>query len=340
MPAACYHGRMRAFHLTGGGIDGLELRDAPTPEPGAGQVAVRVEATSLNYRDLMIARRLGGDRIPLSDGAGVVTAVGDGVSGVAVGDRVAGTFFVDWVDGTPFAAVHDKARGGTVDGMLAEVVVADGHSVIPVPAGWSSAQAATLPCAALTAWNALMEGRRLLPGQTVLLLGTGGVSVFGLQLAKAAGARVIITSSSDEKLERMRAMGADVTVNYTAEPDWERAVLDATGGVGADIVLEVGGAGTLPKSIAATRFGGEIALIGILTGAAGETNPFPLVSRCQTMRGVYVGSRRMFADMNAALEANAIEPLIDKVFPFDQAPEAYRHLTSQQHIGKVVIDHT
>ncbi|MEZ5410019.1 MAG: NAD(P)-dependent alcohol dehydrogenase [Acidimicrobiales bacterium] len=331
---------MRAFHLTGGGIDGLTLRDHPDPEPGPGEVAVRVEATSLNYRDLMMARRMDNDRIPLSDGAGVVTAVGAGVTTVAVGDRVAGTFFAHWVDGRAFPAMHDGALGGSVDGMLAEIVVAPEHGVIPVPAGWSSAQAATLPCAALTAWNALVEGQPLLAGQTVLLLGTGGVSVFGLQLAKAMGARAIITSSSDAKLEVMRSMGADVTINYATTPDWDRAVLDATGGVGVDLVLEVGGAGTLPRSIACTRFDGQVALIGILTGPAGETNPFPLVTRCVSLRGVYVGSRRMFAEMNAAIEVAGIEPVIDRTFAFDQAPDAYRHLTSQQHIGKVVVDHT
>lgn len=331
---------MRAYHLTGGGIDGLAMRDHPDPEPGPGEVAVRVEATSLNYRDLMMARRMGNDRIPLSDGAGVVTAVGDGVTTVTVGDRVAATFFAHWVDGRAFPAMHDGALGGPIDGMLAEAVIAPAHGVIPVPAGWSSAQAATLPCAALTAWNALVEGQQLLAGQTVLLLGTGGVSVFGLQLAKAMGARAIITSSSDAKLEVMRAMGADATINYATTPEWDRAVLDATGGVGADLVLEVGGAGTLPRSIACTRFDGQVALIGILTGPAGETNPFPLVTRCVSLRGVYVGSRRMFADMNAAIEVAGIEPVIDRTFAFDQAPDAYRHLTSQQHIGKVVVDHT
>lgn len=330
---------MRAFHLTGGGIDGLTLQNHPTPEPGAGEVAVRVEATSLNYRDLMMARRVDNGRIPLSCGAGEVVAVGDRVSGVAVGDRVCGTFFSHWVDGRPFAGVHDAALGGTVDGMLAEVVVLPEHGVVPVPRGWSSAQAATLPCAGLTAWNALVEGEPLGAGQTVLLLGTGGVSVFGLQFAKAMGARAIITSSSEAKLDLMRSMGADVTINYASQPDWHKAVLDATDGRGADLTLEVGGAGTLPKSIAATAYGGQVALIGILTGAAGEANPFPLVTRCQTLRGVYVGSRRMFTDMNAAIEVNALEPVIDRTFPFEQAADAYRHLESQQHVGKVVIEH-
>lgn len=331
---------MKAYVLTGGGIDGLELRERPDPEPGTGEVAVRVEATSLNYRDLMIASRGVADRVPLSDGAGVVTAVGEGVRDVAVGDRVAGTFFSHWVDGRAFAAMHDAALGASVDGMLAEQVVLPAHGVIPVPDGWTSAQASTLPCAALTAWNAMAEGQAVSAGQTVLLLGTGGVSVFGLQFAEMMGARSIITSSSDAKLEVMRSMGADVTVNYTQTPDWEQAVLAATDGHGVDLVLEVAGAGTLPKSIASTRFDGQVALIGILTGPAGETNPFQIVSRSVSIRGVYVGSRRMFAEMNAAIDVNGLTPLVDRTFAFEDAAAAYRHLESQTHMGKVVIDHT
>ena len=330
---------MRAHVLTGGGIDGLELREAPDPEPAPGEVAMRVHSTSLNYRDLMVAGRMAEDRIPLSDGAGEVIAVGSGVSSVAVGDQVAGTFFSSWVDGRIDAEVHQSALGGAVDGMLAEVVVLPAHGVVGVPDGWSHAQAATLPCAALTAWNAMVEGQAVLAGQTVLLLGTGGVSVFGLQFAKMMGARAIITSSSDAKLERMRDLGADVTINYSQTPDWEQAVLEATGGLGADLVLEVGGAGTLAKSMACTRFDGQIALIGILTGVAGEVNPGPLVGRSVSLRGVYVGSRRMFVEMNQAIDANGLDPLIDAEFEFDDARAAYRHLESQAHIGKVVINH-
>ena len=330
---------MRAFELTGGGIDGLALVERDDRDPGPGEVEVRVEATSLNYRDLMMAQRTQGV-IPVSDGAGVVTRVGSGVTDVAVGDRVAGTFFSHWVDGRAFAQMHEAALGGSVDGMLASSVILPAHGVIPVPAGWSSAQASTLPCAALTAWNAMVEGQAAGAGQTVLLLGTGGVSVFGLQFAKMFGARAIITSSSDAKLEVMASMGADVTINYASTPDWEQAVLEATDGVGVDLVLEVGGAGTLPKSIASTRFDGQVALIGILTGPAGETNPFQIVTRSVSMRGVYVGSRRMFSDMNAAIDVNGLEPLIDATFAFDDAPAAYRHLEGQTHIGKVVIDHT
>ncbi len=330
---------MRAHVLTGDGIDGIEMRDLPDPEPGPGQVVVEVGATSLNYRDLMIAGRHPGERIPLSDGAGEVIAIGDGVDGVVVGDRVAGTFFSQWVDGRIDAAVHDSALGGPVDGMAAERVVLPAHGVVPVPQGWSEAQAATLPCAALTAWNALVEGQRLMAGQTVLLLGTGGVSVFGLQFASMMGARTIITSSSDAKLEQMTDLGADVTVNYRNVPEWERAVLDATDGVGVDLVLEVGGAGTLARSMECTRYEGQIALIGILTGVAGETSPRPLVTRSVSLRGVYVGSRRMFAEMNAAIDLNGLDPIIDSEFGFEDMRAAYRYVESQAHVGKVVINH-
>jgi len=331
---------MRAYYLTGTGIDGLELRDVADPAPLPGEVAVRVDATSLNYRDLMMAQRLPNERIPLSDGAGEVVAIGDGVTDVQVGDQVAGTFFSHWVDGRITPEAHNAALGGSADGMLSEIVVLPAHGVVPVPAGWSSQQAATLPCAALTAWNALVEGAPVMAGQTVLLLGTGGVSVFGLQFAKMMGARTIITSSSDDKLQQMKSLGADVTINYGSELDWDKAVLDATDGVGVDTVLEVGGAGTLGKSMACTRFEGQIALIGILTGTAGAANPGMLVGRSLSIRGVYVGSRRMFTEMNAAIDRNGLTPVIDQVFAYEQAPDAYRHLDSQTHVGKVVIAHS
>jgi len=328
---------MRAYHLTGVADSPLELLELDTPRPGPGEVAVRVRATSLNYRDLMISRRGRRGIVPLSDGAGEVSAVGPGVSSVQVGDLVAGTFFSHWPSGRISAAVHDSALGGAVDGMLAEVVVLPEHGVIPAPRGWTAEQTATLPCAALTAWNALVEGSPVKAGQTVLLLGTGGVSVFGLQFAKMMGARTIITSSSDEKLARMRALGADAEINYAAHENWAEVVLEETGGVGADLVLEVGGAGTLAQSMACTRHGGQIALIGILAGASGQVNPGLLVGRSVDLRGLYVGSREMFAEMNAAIDLHGLEPLIDEVFPFEQADAAYRHLASQTHVGKVVI---
>ncbi len=296
---------------------------------------MHVGATSLNFRDLLLARSAS-DRVPLSDGAGTVTAIGAGVNTVAVGDRVAGCFFQGWLDGRMQAAYHDAALGGSIDGMLAETVILAADGVIRSPREWTDEQAATLPCAGLTAWNALVEGQRIRPGSSVLLLGTGGVSVFGLQFAKMLGARAIITSSSDAKLEQMRALGADVTINYRSNEDWQREVLDATGGEGVDLVLEVGGGQTLQRSMSCARYGGEIALIGMVSGQA-PVDPFPLLSRSVNLRGVYVGGRRMFADMITAIEVNRMEPIVDRVFSFDQAQEAYRHLRAQEHVGKVVI---
>lgn len=328
---------MRAYVLTGDAGSPLELRQVPDPEPGPGEVAVRVLATSLNYRDLMIARSGRSGVVPLSDGAGEVIAVGAGVSSVQPGQLVCGCFFAHWPSGRITAAVHDGALGGAVDGMLAEVVVLPEHGVIPAPRGWTAEQASTLPCAALTAWNALVGGQPVRAGQTVVLLGTGGVSVFGLQLAKLLGARTVITSSSDEKLARMEPFGPDATVNYTAHERWSDVVLEETGGLGAELILEVGGAGTLAQSMRCVRHGGQIALIGILAGTSAKVNPGLLVSRSADLRGLYVGSREQFAEMNAAIDQHGLDPLIDEVFPFEDAAAAYRHLASQAHVGKVVI---
>ncbi|MDO8731960.1 MAG: NAD(P)-dependent alcohol dehydrogenase [Actinomycetota bacterium] len=326
---------MRAQVLTGAGILGLEIRNLPDQAPGPGEIAVRVGATSLNFRDLLLARSAS-NRIPLSDGAGTVSAIGDGVSAVAVGDRVAGCFFQDWLDGRMEAKYHEAALGGSIDGMLAETVILSQDGVVTSPRNWTDEQTATLPCAGLTAWNALVEGQHIRAGSTVLLLGTGGVSVFGLQFAKMLGARAIITSSSDAKLERMRELGADVTINYRTSEEWQLEVLDATGGAGVDLVVEVGGGATLQRSMSCTRFGGEIALIGMVSGQA-PIDPFPLLSRSANLRGVYVGSRRMFSEMVAAIDVNAMQPVVDRVFAFEQAQDAYRHLRAQEHVGKVVI---
>lgn len=303
--------------------------------PGPGQIAVRIGATSLNFRDLLLSRTAM-ERIPLSDGAGTVVALGEGVHTVAVGDRVAGCFFQGWIDGRMEARYHDSALGGSIDGMLAETVVLSADGVVTSPRGWSDEQTSTLPCAGLTAWNALVEGQQVKAGQTVLLLGTGGVSVFGLQFAKMMGARAIITSSSDAKLDRMRALGADVTINYRNNEEWQEVVLEATDGLGVDLVVEVGGGATLERSMLCTRYGGEIALIGMVSGQA-PVNPFPLLSRSVNLRGVYVGSRRMFNEMVSAIEVNAMQPVIDQVFDFDDAQSAYRHLRGQEHVGKVLI---
>ncbi|MCA8928361.1 MAG: NAD(P)-dependent alcohol dehydrogenase [Alphaproteobacteria bacterium] len=332
---------MRAYEIVSdGGIDALALADRPTPAPGHGEVLVKMHASSLNYRDLLTVldprgRNLPYPRIPNSDGAGEVLAVGEGVRRFKPGDRVAGCFFQRWEDGDITADGMASALGGTMDGVLAEEVVLSERGLVRIPAHLSYAEAATLPCAALTAWNALVEKGRLMAGETVLLIGTGGVSIFGLQIAAMHGARSVIISSSDEKLERARAMGAWGTVNYRATPDWQHAVLDLTDGRGVDHVLEVGGAGTLPRSIASTRVAGHIALIGVLTG--GEINPALIFRNSLRVSGIYVGSRAMFERMNRAFEAAELRPVLDRTFAFEDARAAFHHLQAAGHFGKVVI---
>ena len=322
-------------------IDDLTPDEAPTPVAQRGQVLLRMQAWSLNYRDLMVATGrygIGGTRpnlIPLSDGAGEVVAVGDGVRRARVGDRVCPTFMQGWPGGEVIAEARQRALGGTTDGVLAEYVLVDQEDLVHIPPHLSYEEAATLPCAAVTAWNALFGERRLLPGETVLVLGTGGVSIFALQFAHAAGARVIATSSSTDKLARARALGASEGINYREVPEWHEAVRELTGGRGADYVVEVGGAGTLPRSVSAARIGGQVALIGVLTG--GQIDPAPIMRRNITLRGIFVGSREMFEAMNRAITRHQIRPVIDRAFPFAQARDAFRHLQAAAHVGKVVI---
>lgn len=322
-------------------FDDLTLGEARVPEPGRGQVLVRMRAASLNYRDLVVATgrySRGGTRadlVPLSDGAGEVVKVGADVRRVAEGDRVAGIFMQNWIDGPISAAYAASALGGSMDGVLAEYVLFEQHGLVHLPRALSFEEGATLPCAAVTAWSALHGERPLRPGDSVLLLGTGGVSVFALQFAKAAGGRAIITSSSDAKLERAAALGADDGINYLSEPEWDEAVRRLTGGRGVDQVVEVGGAGTLPRSMRAARIGGAVHLIGVLSG--GQVDPIRIMHRALNVRGVRVGSRAHFEAMNRAIEQLDIHPVIDRVFDFEQAPEAYRYLESQRHVGKVVV---
>ncbi len=297
-------------------------------------------ASALNYRDLLtvtdpVARNLPYPRIPNSDGAGTVTAVGSEVTDFAVGDRVASCFFQNWLDGPCSAEAMASALGGALDGVLAQEVVLAADGVVPVPSHLSLEEAATLPCAALTAWNALVDTGGLTAGETVLLLGTGGVSIFALQFAKLMGARVILTSSSDEKLARAKAMGADETINYRDTPDWQNAVLDLTGGRGVDVTVEVGGAGTLARSIEATRVAGTVALIGVLTG--GEINPTLVMRKSIRLVGIYVGSRRMFSAMNKAIGLHGLRPVIDQSFPFASARDAYHAMAAAGHFGKIVV---
>lgn len=327
-----------------GAIDALALVERPTPAPGPGQVLVRVRATSLNYRDLItvIGRYARSapkpDLIPLSDGAGEVTAVGPGVTRVKVGDRVAGVFMQRWSGGEVEDASFASAMGGAIDGMLTEYAVLEQDGVVKLPDHLSFEQGATLPCAAVTAWHALVVFGGLKAGDTVLVQGSGGVSVFGLQFARAFGARVIATSGQAAKAERLKALGAEAVIDYKAVPDWDQEVLRLTGGRGVDHVVEVGGAGTLQKSLACVRVGGKIGVIGVLTGPA-QIDPTPILRRNVGVQGIYVGHRQMFEAMNRAIAANRLEPVIDRVFPFEQAPDAYRHMQAQAHFGKIVIRH-
>ena len=324
-------------------IDDLMLGEAESPRPARGQVAVRMRATSLNYRDLMVVGGRYGrgtaraNLVPLSDGAGEVTAIGPDVTRFKVGDRVAGIFMQTWIAGEIEAANGASAMGGGIDGVLTEERVFEEEGLVHLPAHLSFEEGATLPCAAVTAWNALYGLKPVQAGQTVLVLGTGGVSIFGLQFAHAAGARVIATSSSDAKLEKAKALGASAGINYKAVPEWQDQVRELTGGRGVDHVVEVGGAGTLPRSIQATRMAGLIHIIGGLTGASGEINPSSIIRGNVVLRGVYVGSRELFEAMNRAIAFHKLKPVIDRVFPFKDAKAAYRHLQSQTHLGKVVI---
>jgi NADPH:quinone reductase-like Zn-dependent oxidoreductase len=304
-------------------------------------VLVRVKASAINYRDLgtvrdPAARGLALPLVPNSDGAGEVVEIGPGVTRFAPGDRVAGTFFQRWIDGAITPATMASSLGGPNDGMLREFACLHEDGLVAVPDHLSDREAATLPCAGLTAWNALVEQGGIKAGDTVLLLGTGGVSIMALQFVIMHGARAVITSSSDAKLARAAELGAWQTVNYRDVPDWDQAVLEHTGGRGVDIVVEVGGAGTLGKSVAASRLGGTVALIGVLT--RGEFNPMAVLRKSVRLQGVYVGNRRMFEDMNAAVSAHEMRPVIDQSFAFDDARAAYQTMAAASHFAKLVID--
>jgi NADPH:quinone reductase-like Zn-dependent oxidoreductase len=332
---------MRSYVIRAGGsgLDDLALVERDEPKPGPREVLIRVRACSLNYRDqaVLTGKYFGGnvpaDQVPLSDGAGEVAAVGSDVSLCKAGDRVASTFFMNWVEGPP--RMSPAIGAPPAPGMLSEYVVLPETAVVPMAANLSFEEAATLPCAGVTAWNGLVNGvAPLKPGQDVLLLGTGGVSILALQFAKAGGARIIITSAHDEKLERAKGLGASELINYRETEGWgEEAAKRSAAGIGK--VIEVGGFGTLPQSMQAVGFGGEIAMIGVLT--RGESTPHPLMFKGASLRGIMVGSREMALQLNRAIEASDIHPVIDKVFPFEQAAEAYRYQGSPDLFGKVVI---
>ncbi len=332
---------MRAIKLSKpGGLDNLALGEVDARDPEPGEIQVRVEASSLNYHDYAVVAGMlpvADGRIPMSDGAGTVTAVGAGVSEFAVGDAVVSCFFPNWEDGEPSVARLLGVPGDHADGFAAETVTAPAGAFTRAPAGYSAAESATLTCAALTAWRGLMVEAQIKPGDVVLTQGTGGVSIFALQLAKAAGCRVISTSSSDEKLEKLKALGADELINYRSTPDWGGKALELTDGVGVDVVVEIGGAGTLPQSINAVRVGGHISLIGVLAGFAGEVPTAALFSKNAELKGITVGSRAQQLDMVEALESTGIRPVIDRHFPLAELADAFRHQESQQHFGKICV---
>ena len=338
---------MRAYQiLPGANIDALQCVDYPDRDLAPFEVRIRVHAVSLNYRDLMVASgnylvTVDDPIVPCSDGAGEVLAVGPGVTRVQVGDRVAGSFFPYWQDGPTSPEKIRHALGGDIDGMLAEEVVLHEEAVAKIPASLSFVEAATMPCAGVTAWNALfVSSNAIKPGDTALFLGTGGVSVLGMQLARAAGLRTIITSSSDEKLRRARELGAHHTINYQSVPEWHEEVLALTHGRGANVVLEVGGKGTVNRSVSAAAMGGTIAIIGGVSGFGGEVNPAALLATAKRMVGIFVGSRAMLEDVMRFADTTGLKPVIDRVFPFAQAQDAYRYMESGSHFGKVVIDVT
>lgn len=320
----------------------MQLVEQATPEPGPGEVLISVKACSINYRDQLIPKGFyfGGPvaaaGTALSDGAGEIVALGSDVSGFAIGDRVAGLFFQGWQSGPPMPNPGDALGAPPAKGMLADYVILPATGVIPMAASLTFEEAATLPCAGVTAWNALFCGvRPLRAGATVLLIGTGGVSLLALQIAKAAGARVIATSSSNEKLERMRALGADMLINYRTEPDWGAKAASLAGG-GVDHVVEVGGLGTLAQSIEAVGFGGEVSLIGVLS-LQGDANPMPLMLKGASLRGIFVGSAEMANDLNKFVDRHGVKPAIDKVFDFADALAAYDYQATPDLFGKVVI---
>ncbi|MBB4197203.1 alcohol dehydrogenase [Rhodoblastus sphagnicola] len=325
----------------GGGFDKVTLTTRAAPAPGPGEIQVRLRGSSLNYHDYAVVSGMWGPtepRIPMADGAGEVVAIGEGVTDFKPGDPVVSTFFPTWLDGEPEVEGFATTPGDGVDGFAREVVTASANGFTHAPRGWSAVESATLTTAGLTAWRALHDEGRVKAGATVLVQGTGGVSIFALQFAKQAGATVIATSSSDEKLEKLKSLGADHVINYRATPDWGDVARKLTDGRGVDHVIEVGGPATLAQSMIATRVHGHIAVIGILTGLAGD---FPLVNalvRQQQLRAVLVGSRRQQIDMIRAIDATGLKPVIDKVFALEDIVAAFRHQESNKHFGKICLE--
>jgi NADPH:quinone reductase-like Zn-dependent oxidoreductase len=334
---------MQAYEVqNAGGIDALELVERPIPRPGPGEVLVRIRAVTLNYRDLLTVKGGYGSRqkfplIPLSDAAGVVEAVGPGVSQLKSGDRVFNGFFQNWIDGAPSEEKFASAPGGMLDGVLTQYRVFPQHTLLSPPSHLSDIEAAALPCAGLTAWNAVMKFQATRPGSVVLTQGTGGVSLFALQFAKLAGARVIATSSSDEKIDKLRKLGADERINYKSRPEWGKEARTLTEGRGVDLVVEVGGAGTLNESLRAVRIGGMLAMIGVLAGPADDLRLPIVVMQQLRLQGVTVGSMEDLRAMAAAITQHRLRPMVEKTFPFAAVHEAFRYLAEGRHFGKVAI---
>lgn len=323
------------------GIENLAVVERPEPKPGAGQVLVKMKAWSLNYRDIMIVKgwynpKLKLPFVPLSDGVGEVIGVGEGVTRVKTGDRVAGCFMQRWVAGGLNETAAKSALGGAIEGVAAEQVVLHEDGVVKAPRHLSDEEAATLPCAALTAWNALVTQGHIKAGESVLVQGTGGVSIFALQFARLFGARVIATSSSNAKLERVKQMGASDGINYKETPAWDEKVRELTGGHGVDHIVEVGGAGTFNQSMKCVNLGGTVSLIGVLAGK-GDVNLLPVLMKGVRVQGIFVGNREMFEAMNRAIELHQLKPIVDRVFEFKDTQAAFKHMESGAHFGKVCV---
>lgn len=334
---------MKVYEIQGSfGLDNLRVAERPDPTPGHGEVTLRMRAVSLNYRDILTVSGLYNPKqplplVPCSDGVGEIVAVGSSVTRVQPGDRVATLFSQGWIAGSPTADKLRSTLGGPYDGTLAEMMVLSEQGVVPVPEHLSDVEGATLPCAGLTAWTAMVEQGKVGAGDTILIQGTGGVSVFALQFAEMLGARAIVTSSNNAKLRRARSLGAWQEINYVDDPHWGRTARALTGGLGVDLVVEVGGAGTLEQSLQAVRVGGEISVIGVLSGVSKQINILPILMKNVRLQGILVGSREGFEAMNRAIEMHQMRPVVDRVFPFEEVREAFEFVKSGAHFGKVCI---
>jgi NADPH:quinone reductase-like Zn-dependent oxidoreductase len=333
---------MKSFEIREFGIDNLSVADVETPRPGPYDVVVKLRAASLNYRDYMTVQgtynpRLRRPLVPLSDGAGIVEEIGSNVTRFKKGDRVCSCFMQQWIDGPVTREKGNSALGGAIDGVLREYAAFSEQGLVQTPASLTDEEAATLPCAAVTAWHALFEHTPLPPGATILIQGTGGVSIFALQFAVEAGFRTIVTSSSDDKLVRARQLGAHETINYKTTPNWDELARKLTGGEGVDHVVEVGGSDTVSRSLRAVRTSGVVSVIGVLSGVDPTVSPVSILMNSIRLQGIYVGSRSMFEHMNRAIEFHRIKPVIDKTFPWTEIKQALRYMESQQHFGKICL---